>query len=84
FSESPPLAFERLRGLDVLILDALRLRPHPTHSNLANSQRLVAELAPRRAYFTHIAHEMPHAATAAGLPPGVHLAYDGLQLEIEL
>ncbi|HWG36499.1 MAG TPA: MBL fold metallo-hydrolase [Terriglobales bacterium] len=83
-SEIPPAAIERLRGLDVLILDALRVRPHPTHSHLANSLRLVAELAPRRAYFTHIAHELPHAETEAALPAGVRLAYDGLQLEIEV
>jgi len=84
FSTLPPATMERLRGLDVLLLDALRLRPHPTHSNLENSLRLVSELRPRAAYFTHIAHELPHAATQAGLPPGVFLAYDGLQLEVEL
>jgi len=83
-SDIPPPAFERLRGLDLLILDALRIRPHPTHSHLANSLRWVAELAPKRAYFTHIAHELPHAQTEAALPAGVHLAYDGLQLEIEV
>jgi phosphoribosyl 1,2-cyclic phosphate phosphodiesterase len=84
FSAIPPATLERLRGLDLLILDALRLRPHPTHSNLANSLRLVAELRPRRAYFTHIAHELGHAATEAELPPNVHLAYDGLSLPVEL
>lgn len=83
-SEIPPATMERLRGLDLLVLDALRLRPHPTHSHLANSLRWVEELRPRRAYFTHIAHELGHAATEAGLPAGVHLAYDGLQLEVEL
>lgn len=84
FSVIPGDALVRLRGLDLLILDALRQRPHPTHSNLANSLRLVEELRPQRAYFTHIAHELPHAATEAGLPSGVHLAYDGLRLEVEL
>lgn len=84
FSEIPPETRQRLCGLDVLILDALRLRPHPTHSNLANSLRLVEELRPRRAYFTHIAHELGHAATEASLPEGVHLAWDGLQLALEL
>lgn len=84
FSDIPAETRQRLRGLDVLILDALRIRPHPTHSNLANSLRLVEELRPRRAFFTHIAHEMAHAATAASLPPGVQLAWDGLQLEIDL
>lgn len=84
FSEIPAAVMERLRGLDLLILDALRLRPHPTHSNLANSLRLVAELRPRSAYFTHIAHELGHAATEASLPAGVHLAYDGLCLPVEM
>ncbi len=83
-SAIPEAARARLRGLDLLILDALRLRPHPTHFHLAAALDVVAELAPRRAYFTHIAHELGHAATEAGLPPGVHLAYDGLRLEIEL
>ena len=79
-----PASRERLRDLDVLILDALRVRPHPTHFHLARSLELVAELRPKRTYFTHIAHEMGHAVTEAKLPPGVHLAYDGLQLEVGL
>lgn len=84
FNVIPEAAFERLRGLDVLILDALRHRPHPTHSNFANSIRLAGQLQPRVAYFTHMAHEVSHAATEAALPAGMHLAYDGLQLEVEV
>ncbi|MGH9418278.1 MAG: MBL fold metallo-hydrolase [Terriglobales bacterium] len=83
FSEIPATGLEQLRGLDVLILDALRRRPHPTHSNLENSLRLVGQLAPRRAWFTHIAHELSHAATEATLPAGVHLAWDGLEVEAD-
>lgn len=83
-SAIPAPSRERLRGLDVLVLDALRPRPHPTHLDLAQALRLVEELQPRRAYFTHIAHEMAHAETEAKLPPGVHLAHDGLRLEVEL
>lgn len=83
FSEMPASSLEQLRGLDVLILDALRRRPHPTHSNLENSLRLVEQLGPRRAWFTHIAHELGHAATEATLPDGVHLAWDGLEVEAE-
>ncbi|MGH9488041.1 MAG: MBL fold metallo-hydrolase [Terriglobales bacterium] len=83
-SEIPPASMERLGDLDLLILDALRLRPHPTHSHLDHSLQWVEQLRPRRTYFTHIAHELPHAVTEARLPEGVHLAYDGLQLEIEL
>lgn len=84
FSVLPPPAMARLRGLDLLILDALRRQPHPTHSSLANSLRLVEELAPRRALFTHICHDLPHAATEASLPPHVRLAYDGLELDLEI
>lgn len=84
FSEIPEASLERLQGLDLLILDALRHRPHPTHSNVANSLALVEQLKPRRTLFTHICHELGHAETQAQLPPGVHLAWDGLQVEIEL
>lgn len=83
-SQIPPASLAHLQDLDLLILDALRLRPHPTHFHLASALRLVKQLRPRRTYFTHIAHELPHAATEATLPDGVHLAYDGLKLEIEL
>ncbi len=83
-SEIPPESLARLQGLDLLILDALRLRPHPTHFHLASALRLVEQLRPRQTYFTHIAHELAHAATEASLPDGVHLAYDGLRLEIDL
>jgi phosphoribosyl 1,2-cyclic phosphate phosphodiesterase len=83
-SDIPAASRRRLHELDVLILDALRLRPHPTHFHLAQSLQLVEELRPRRTFFTHIAHEMGHAATEEKLPAGVHLAYDGLRLEVEL
>lgn len=82
FSEIPAAARRRLRGLDVLFLDALRHRPHPTHSTLANSLRLVEELAPRRAFFTHICHDLGHAETEKALPPHVRLAYDGMELTV--
>lgn len=84
FSEIPDDVMAKLSGLDLLILDALRIRPHPTHSHLANSIRLVEALQPRRAYFTHIAHELAHAATDAQLPASMRLAYDNLSLEIEV
>lgn len=82
-SEIPEESKAKLRGLDVLFLDALRHRPHPTHSTVERSVEWVRELAPRRAYFTHICHDLPHAATEAALPENVHLAYDGLELEVE-
>jgi phosphoribosyl 1,2-cyclic phosphate phosphodiesterase len=66
----------------VLILDALRDKPHPTHFNIAEALEVVARLSPERTYFTHICHDLPHAATCARLPEGVELAYDGLVLQV--
>ncbi|HET6935790.1 MAG TPA: MBL fold metallo-hydrolase [Candidatus Angelobacter sp.] len=84
FSEIPPDSMERLRGLDVLFLDALRHRPHPTHSTVENSLRLVRELEPRRAFFTHISHDLAHEETNRNLPENVKLAHDGLKLEFDI
>ncbi|PYU88451.1 MAG: MBL fold metallo-hydrolase, partial [Acidobacteria bacterium] len=56
--------------------------PHPTHSSLEQSLEWVERLKPRRAFFTHIAHELGHEATNAVLPPHVRLAYDGLRLDL--
>ncbi len=81
-SEIPPESQEKLRGLDVLFLDALRERPHPTHTTVMRALEHVAEIAPRRAYFTHICHDLPHAGTESRLPENVHLAYDGLQISV--
>jgi phosphoribosyl 1,2-cyclic phosphate phosphodiesterase len=82
FSIIPELTMPRLEGLDVLILDALRHQPHPTHSTVEHSLEIVRQLKPKRAYFTHIAHELSHAATDAMLPANVRLAYDGLKLDL--
>ena len=84
FSEIPPHSMDRLRDLDILFLDALRHRPHPTHSTVANSLRLVEELRPKRAFFTHISHDLPHEETNKTFPGNVRLAHDGLKLEFEI
>ncbi|MHB8655420.1 MAG: MBL fold metallo-hydrolase [Terriglobia bacterium] len=81
FSAIPDATLPLLEGLDVLILDALRHKPHPTHSSVEQSLALIERFKPRRAYFTHIAHELGHEETNATLPPGVQLAYDGLKLD---
>lgn len=81
-SEIPPASMEKLRGLDVLFLDALRHNPHPTHSTVETSIRNVRELAPHRAFLTHISHDLPHQETERGLPEGVQLAYDGLEIDV--
>ncbi|MEO8678979.1 MAG: MBL fold metallo-hydrolase [Vicinamibacterales bacterium] len=72
-----------LAGVDTLILDALRHRPHPTHFNVAEALQVVERIKPRQTYFTHICHDLPHVATNAALPPAVELAYDGLVLMID-
>jgi phosphoribosyl 1,2-cyclic phosphate phosphodiesterase len=82
FSTVPKTSLPLLEDLDVLVLDALRHAPHPTHSNLKQSLALVERLKPRRAFFTHIAHELGHAATNATLPAHVRLAHDGLTIEV--
>ncbi|MEI9812030.1 MAG: MBL fold metallo-hydrolase [Acidobacteriota bacterium] len=71
-----------LQDLDVLFLDALRRRPHPTHTTLEQAIALVNELNPQRAFFTHMCHDLGHAETEAALPSHIRLAYDGLQLEV--
>ena len=84
FSSVPEESLQKLEGLDILFLDALRHHPHPTHSTVENSLKIVERLKPRRTYFTHISHDLAHQATNAELPENVRLSYDGLKLEFEL
>lgn len=81
-SDIPAESLERLTGLDVLFLDALRHNPHPTHSTVQESLKTVESLRPQRAYFTHISHDLLHASVEARLPANVHMAYDGLEIGI--
>ena len=83
-SEIPESSMDQLQGLDVLFLDALRHKPHPTHSTVKNSLAIVDRLKPKRAFFTHICHDLGHEATNANLPRHVRLAYDGMKLEFEI
>ncbi len=80
-SEIPEASITLLAGLQTLILDALRIKPHPTHFSLAQALGWVERLKPRRAFFTHIAHELGHESTNSALPDNVQLAYDGLELD---
>jgi phosphoribosyl 1,2-cyclic phosphate phosphodiesterase len=80
-SAIPEESYALLNGLEVLVLSALRHRPHPTHLHLARALEEAARIGAARTLFTHIAHEVEHAAVAATLPPGVELAYDGLSIE---
>jgi phosphoribosyl 1,2-cyclic phosphate phosphodiesterase len=77
----PDTSLERLRGLDVLVLDALRHRPSPTHFSLEEAVAMAYRIGARQTYFTHIAHQLGHTATCATLPAGMALAHDGLVLE---
>lgn len=83
-SKVPPETLDKLRALDILFLDALRYTPHPTHSTIEQSLQIVDEVKPKRAFFTHICHDLGHAATDATLPSGVRLAFDGMKLEFEI
>ncbi|HMP04026.1 MAG TPA: MBL fold metallo-hydrolase [Gemmatales bacterium] len=77
----PESSYSLLAGLDVLVLDALRHRPHPAHLSIDQALAVVERLRPRRAYFTHISHDVEHEETEAKLPSHVRLAYDGLQFD---
>ena len=83
-SDLPEVSLPLLQNLDVLILDALRRDPHPSHSHLEKSIAIVEQLRPKRAYFTHMGHDLDHSATEAILPPHIRLAYDGLQIKFEI
>jgi len=84
FSRVPASSKNLLRGLDDFILDALRYVPHPMHSTVDQSLALIEELKPKRAWFTHICHDLGHVAANARLPENVRLAYDGLQFQVTL
>ncbi len=78
----PAAARERLRGLDVLVLNALLPRPHPLHLSIPEAVATAQAIGARRTYFTHLTHELPHAELAAQLPSGLAPAYDGLVIEV--
>jgi phosphoribosyl 1,2-cyclic phosphate phosphodiesterase len=78
----PPETLEQLGGLDLLIIDALRYRPHPTHLHLEQTLSYVAQLQPRRALLTHMSHDIKHEEASRGLPAGVEFAHDELEVEL--
>jgi phosphoribosyl 1,2-cyclic phosphate phosphodiesterase len=83
-SAIPDSSWPMLDDLDVLVLDALRHRPHPTHFSVTEALQVVRRLEPRQTYFTHVCHDLPHRATNGSLPPGVELAYDGLTIDVQV
>jgi phosphoribosyl 1,2-cyclic phosphate phosphodiesterase len=82
-SEIPPATMDQMRGLDVLVLDCLRFKAHPTHLWLDRALEYIDKIKPKRAYLTHIAHDVMHARDSARLPNGVEWAYDGLEISDE-
>lgn len=79
-SEIPPESWPLLEGLDILILDALRFKPHPAHLSIPEAVEIIQKLRPRQAFLTHMSHDVEHEETNRQLPPGIQLAYDGLEL----
>jgi phosphoribosyl 1,2-cyclic phosphate phosphodiesterase len=80
-SQIPRESWPRLEGLRVLVLDALRFKPHPAHFGLEQALDVIRQFEPERAYLTHMSHEMEHETVNRMLPPNVRLAYDGLSFE---
>ncbi len=80
----PESSYALLQGLDVVVLDALRHRQHPTHFTVAEATAAARRIGAAQTYFTHICHDLPHTETSANLPTGVALAHDGLVLEVDV
>ena len=83
-NDIPEASFPLLEDLDILVLDALRREPHPSHAHVEKSIELVQRIRPKRAFFTHISHGLEHASTNATLPSPIQLAFDGQQLSFEI
>jgi phosphoribosyl 1,2-cyclic phosphate phosphodiesterase len=79
-SEIPPATMAALTGLDVLVLDCLRFKKHPTHLWVDKALEFVEQLKPRQTFFTHIAHDIKHERDSPRLPEGVEFAFDGLEV----
>lgn len=81
-SSMPDESYEQLKGVDVLIMNALRLQPHLTHQSLSEALVAARRIGARETYFIHMSHHIGlHAEVSRELPPHVHFAYDGMELE---
>jgi phosphoribosyl 1,2-cyclic phosphate phosphodiesterase len=74
--------FEELKGVETLVLSALRFTPSPMHFSVDDAIDFIGKVSPTRAYLTHIAHELDHEKTNAYLPPNIQLAFDGLKIPL--
>jgi phosphoribosyl 1,2-cyclic phosphate phosphodiesterase len=83
-STIPESSFELLKGLDTVVLTALRHNPHPSHATVDQAIAWAERIGAKQALFTHIAHELSHAGTNRALPKGMALAYDGLTIPVNL
>jgi phosphoribosyl 1,2-cyclic phosphate phosphodiesterase len=81
-STIPEASYEGLQDIDVLVLDALRPRPHPTHFSFEEAVATARRIGARQTYFVHMTHDVRHAEADARLPEGIQLAYDGLTVEV--
>ena len=81
-SDIPARSMEKLKGLDVLVLGALRYIPHVKHFSIKQALHIVERLGPQKAYFTHMCHDIEHEEDSRKLPAGVAFAYDGLEIEL--
>lgn len=81
-SSIPESSFELLKGLDLLVLDALQHRKHRTHFTVAEATEAARRIGAKQTLFTHIAHGLAHEETNANLPDGIRLAYDGLRVSV--
>jgi phosphoribosyl 1,2-cyclic phosphate phosphodiesterase len=81
-SKIPEHEFDKLKGLKILVLDALRFRPHPTHFSIDEAVEAAKRIGAKQTYFTHMTHDVVHDEVNAKLPEGIELAYDGLTFEV--
>ena len=83
FKEIDDSELDKLKGVKVLVINALRYAPHDSHLSVAESLAIIEKIAPERAYLTHMSHEVGlHSLAQQKLPSGVFFAYDGLKVEL--
>jgi len=81
-NEIPAKSLEKLKGLDALVLGALRYIPHVKHFSIEQALHIIKQLKPQKAYLTHMCHDIEHEEDSRKLPGGVEFAYDGLVIEV--